>query len=121
MYMYQILKAEDTHHFRKVMLKEVKDLMEKKHWSIIKKENIPNGTIILPSVWAMRRKRRITTREVYKWKVRLNIGGHKMVKGIHYKNILTSSGIRGYRCKIFKFSKPFLYFQTFMLASYECN
>jgi hypothetical protein len=32
----------------------------------------------------MKRKRRIATREVYKWKSRLNLGGHKMIQGKHY-------------------------------------
>jgi hypothetical protein len=32
----------------------------------------------------MRRKRRISTREVYKWKARLNIDGSKQVKGVNY-------------------------------------
>jgi hypothetical protein len=32
----------------------------------------------------MRRKRRIDTREVYKWKARLNIDGSKQTKGVNY-------------------------------------
>jgi hypothetical protein len=32
----------------------------------------------------MRRKRKIDTQEVYKWKSRLNLGGHKMKQGIHF-------------------------------------
>ena len=32
----------------------------------------------------MKRKRRIATRKVYKWKSRLNLGGHKQVEGKHY-------------------------------------
>ena len=39
---------------------------------------------VLPAVWAMRRKRRITTGEVYKWKARLNIHGGKQEYGINY-------------------------------------
>jgi hypothetical protein len=40
--------------------------------------------IILPAVWAHHRKRQQTTGKVYKYKSRLNIGGHKMVKGRDY-------------------------------------
>ena len=32
----------------------------------------------------MKRKRRIKTREVYKWKARLNVHGGQQVKGIHF-------------------------------------
>jgi hypothetical protein len=32
----------------------------------------------------MKRKRRIATREVYKWKARINIDGSKQVYGVHY-------------------------------------
>ena len=32
----------------------------------------------------MKRKRRLGTREVYKWKARLNLHGGKTVKGVHY-------------------------------------
>jgi hypothetical protein len=34
----------------------------------------------------MRRKRRIATRQVYKWKARLNIDGSKQVKGVNYQD-----------------------------------
>jgi hypothetical protein len=48
------------------------------------KSEVPEGTKILDSVWAMKRKRRIKTREVYKWKGRLNVHGGQMLHGIHY-------------------------------------
>jgi hypothetical protein len=34
----------------------------------------------------MKRKRRIDTRQVYKWKSRLNLGGDKMIKGLLYED-----------------------------------
>ena len=40
---------------------------------------------MLPEVWVMRCKRRIATREVYKWKARLNLDGSKQVKGVNYQ------------------------------------
>jgi hypothetical protein len=39
---------------------------------------------VLPTVWAMRRKRRFISREVYKWKARLNEHGGKQQKGVNY-------------------------------------
>ena len=45
---------------------------------------MPEGVTILPSVWAMKRKRKIATREVYKWKARLNVDGSKQQHGVNY-------------------------------------
>ena len=45
---------------------------------------MPRGFKVLPAVWSMKRKRRMLTREVYKWKSRLNVGGHKQEIGINY-------------------------------------
>ena len=45
---------------------------------------LPLGTKILPAVWAMKRKRRILTQEIYKWKARLSIDSGKQVHGVHY-------------------------------------
>jgi len=39
---------------------------------------------VLPSVWQMKRKRDIKTRQVKKWKARLNISGSRMKEGVHY-------------------------------------
>jgi Reverse transcriptase (RNA-dependent DNA polymerase) len=45
---------------------------------------VPEGAMILPAVWAMQRKRCISTGEVYRWKARLNLDGSKQIKGVHY-------------------------------------
>ena len=45
---------------------------------------MPHGTKILLSVWAMKRKKRISTQEVYKWKAHLNIHGGKQEYGVNY-------------------------------------
>jgi Reverse transcriptase (RNA-dependent DNA polymerase) len=42
------------------------------------------GRSVLPAVWAMKRKRRIDTREVYKWKARIKIHGGKQTKDLNY-------------------------------------
>jgi Reverse transcriptase (RNA-dependent DNA polymerase) len=39
---------------------------------------------VLPTVWAMRRKRRLATGEIYKWKARLNVDGSKQEHGVNY-------------------------------------
>jgi len=60
------------------MEKEV-DSLSKDVLELTRTADVPRGATLLPSVWQMRRKRRISTREVYKWKARLNIDGSRMV------------------------------------------
>ena len=45
---------------------------------------IPKGAKLIVMVWSMRRKRRINTQEVYKWKARLNVHGGQQEHGVHY-------------------------------------
>jgi hypothetical protein len=84
MYLHQALRAPDKAEFIKAMRKEAMDHEARGHWELIPKSKVPEGTIILPSVWSMKRKRRIDTKEVYKWKARLNVHGGKQIKNIHY-------------------------------------
>jgi hypothetical protein len=51
----------------------------------VSRKDLPKGATVLTSVWAMKRKRRISSREIYKWKARINIDGSKQVKGVHYE------------------------------------
>ena len=61
------------------MKQEVEAHIEDKNWVIVHKSKVPANRKILPAVWAMRRKRDIATRTVYKWKARLNLHGGKQV------------------------------------------
>jgi hypothetical protein len=73
---HEAMKEPDALEFQAAMTKEVNDHTAKCHWEIVRRDQVPAGIKVLPSVWAMKCKRRITTREVYKWKARLNVGGH---------------------------------------------
>jgi hypothetical protein len=84
MYYHEAMKESDAPEFRAAMTKEVDDHTAKQHWEIVRREQVPAGVRVLPAVWSMKRKRHIATREVYKWKVRLNVGGHMQKYGIHY-------------------------------------
>jgi hypothetical protein len=84
MYLHEALRAPDREHFIEAMQKEVKDHEDLKHWELVSKSEVPEGTTILPAVWSMKRKRRINTQEVYKWKARLNVHGGKQIKNVHY-------------------------------------
>jgi hypothetical protein len=84
MYMHQAMRQPDRKHFVKAMQDEINAHTENRHWEVIECSQVPEGAKILPSVWAMKRKRRISTGEVYKWKARLNLHGGKQEHGINY-------------------------------------
>ena len=68
LYHHKAMKQPDKKKFQEAMVKEVNDHTKHKHWRPILKKEIPAKVQILPAVWAMKRKRRIATRKVYKWK-----------------------------------------------------
>jgi hypothetical protein len=78
------MQEADSDKFKEAMLKEVKDQMENGNFTVVPISKVPKGKTILPAVWQMRRKRDIRTREVKKYKARLNIDGSRMQQGIHY-------------------------------------
>ena len=84
MYMHQVMWQPDKEQFKQAMLDEINAHTENKHCKIIERREVPEGVKVLPSVWAMKRKRRISTGKIYKWKARLNLHGGKQEHGINY-------------------------------------
>ena len=84
MYLWQAMKEPDANKFREAMQVEIDDHIKGGHWQLVLRSSVPKGSAILPAVWQMKRKRRISTREVYKWKARINIDGSKQIYGVHY-------------------------------------
>jgi hypothetical protein len=84
MYLHEAMREPDREEFKKAMTKEVTDQMENGNFSVIRRADVPKGKTILPAVWQMKRKRDILTREVKKYKARLNIDGSRMRHGEHY-------------------------------------
>jgi Reverse transcriptase (RNA-dependent DNA polymerase) len=84
MYYHEAMQQPDRVEFVRAMSKEITAHTENKNWKIIDRSRVPHGHDILPAIWAMRRKRRIDTQEVYKWKARINIHGGKQTKGVNY-------------------------------------
>ena len=84
MYLHEAMREPDQEQFLKAMQEEIRGHTENKNWRLVKHTDIPEGSSILPAVWAMKRKRWISTQEVYKWKARLNIDGSKQTKGVNY-------------------------------------
>jgi len=65
MYLHEAMKAPDKDKFVDAMNQEINGQVGNKNFSIILRTDMPAGATLLPAVWAMRRKRRISTREVY--------------------------------------------------------
>lgn len=84
MYYHEAMKAPDRKQFVEAMDTEVQSHLENKNFELTEIKDLPPGTKVLPSVWAMKRKRRILSREIYKWKARLNLHGGKQEQGVHY-------------------------------------
>ena len=78
MYLHEAMKQKDWSEFRIAMQKEIKDRMKDNNFSIIHKSKIPHKAMVLPAVWALRRKRCIKTDRIKKYKARLNIDGSRM-------------------------------------------
>ena len=66
------------------MVREVNGHVDQNHWKLIKRSEVPKDQMVVPSVWAMRRKRNLTTNEITKYKARLNLHGGKQVFGVNY-------------------------------------
>lgn len=84
MHLHEAMKQHDRVQFVAAMVAEIRAHTENGNWVIILRSAVPAGHQVLPAIWAMRCKRRIDTREVYKWKARLNIHGGKQTKGLNY-------------------------------------
>ena len=89
LYLHEAMKAPDRAQFLKAMECEIKGHEEGNHWVLVPKQHVPKGTRVLDAVWSMRRKRRIESQEIYKWKARLNVHGGQQVHGINYWDTYT--------------------------------
>ena len=89
LYLHEAMKAPDRTQFLEAMEREIKGHEEGNHWVLVPKHQVPRGTKVLDAVWLMRRKRRIESQEIYKWKARLNVHGGQQVHGINYWDTYT--------------------------------
>jgi hypothetical protein len=84
MYWHQAMQQSDKSEFIKAAIAEVKSHVDNEHCILMKRYELPEGTQVLLAVWSMKRKRRILTRIVYKWKARLNCHGGQQEHGINF-------------------------------------
>jgi len=85
MYYHQAVNQSDWEQFKKAMNEEINMHLRDKKFSVIERHTSDTNKSILPSVWALRRKRRLKDGTVYKHKARINLDGSKQVKGVHYQ------------------------------------
>ena len=84
LYWDQAMKAPDRDKFKEAVQTELDGHEQMGNYEPIPLNEVPKGTKLLDMVWSMRRKRKINTQEVYKWKARLNVHGGQQVHGVHY-------------------------------------
>ena len=84
LYWDQAMKAHDRDKFIEAVGVELDGHEEMGNYKPVPLRDIPKGTKLIDMVWSMRRKRRINTQEVYKWKARLNVHGAQQEHGVHY-------------------------------------
>jgi hypothetical protein len=84
MYFHEAVKQPDREEFIKAIIKEINDHIDRNHWVLVPRNKVPKGTKILASVWAMKRKRDLVTRQIHKHKARLNVHGGQQQYGINY-------------------------------------
>lgn len=112
LYHHQAMKEPDHAEFSDAMQLEYSNRLDEKTYSVIHKSKVPKGATVLPTVWQLRRKRDIKTRNVKKYKARLNLDGSRMIKGTHYdqsyapvaswnsiRTLLTLTAINGWHTK----------------------
>ena len=84
LYWDQAMKASDRDKFREAVDIELDGHERMGNYVPVPLSDLPKGTKLIDMVWSMRRKRRINTQEVYKWKPRLNVHGGQQEHGVHY-------------------------------------
>ena len=87
MYLHEAMQQEEKAKSLKAMLEEVRDQVNNGNFSIIKRNQVPKWSTILPCVWKMKIKRHINTRNIKRWKACLKVDGFRMTKGIHYEKV----------------------------------
>jgi hypothetical protein len=84
MYYNQALQQPDVKQFTNAVVTKANGYVDNKHWTFAKQKDVPKDAQVVPSVWAMRHKRDLTTSKIIKHKARLNLHGRKEVYGMNY-------------------------------------
>ena len=85
LYLHEATREPDADKFRDAMVKEIVGQWDNNNFRAVERSKLKRNTLILPGVWALKRKRRVVTGEVYKHKARWNLDGSKQVFGRDYE------------------------------------
>ena len=85
MYFHQAMKEPDSDKFLGAAHKEFDSMLKKGIVEIVPKSRVPEGVKVFPAVWSMKRKRRVVSKEIYKYKARMNLDGSKQREGRDYE------------------------------------
>ena len=120
LYYHEAMKDPDRVKFQESMLKEVTDQFENGNFTVVHKSRVPEGQVVLPAVWQMKRKRDVMTGAIKKYKARLNIDGSRMRHGVHYNEtyspvaswnsvrmLLTLTAVHGWHTKQIDYVQAF--------------
>jgi SepF-like predicted cell division protein (DUF552 family) len=83
-YYHKILQEGDKDKFIEAMKNEINKQNTNQNWVSMLRSKLPEGALVITSVWAMRRKRDLCTGKIHKWKACLNVDGSKQIKGVNF-------------------------------------
>ena len=120
LYYHEVMKEPDRKEFQSAMSKEVNDQFENGNFTVVPRSKVPEGHVILPAVWQMRRKRDVRSGAIKKYKARLNIDGSRMKHGVRFdetyspvaswnsvRMLLTLTAVHGWHTKQIDFVQAF--------------
>jgi hypothetical protein len=84
MHFHQAMRQKDAGEFLTAARLEFQTLLDRNIVELLPAYKVPRGMRVFSTVWAMRRKRRVKTQEIYKYKARLNLDGSQMKLGRDY-------------------------------------
>ena len=64
MHLHQALQQPDAPQFVQAVVREINGHIKNDHWRLIRRDEVPKGHKVTPSVWAMRRKQNLVTNEI---------------------------------------------------------
>ena len=83
MHFHQAMREPCAPQFPDAAQEEFQNHLDVGALKIIPLSNVPEGFWLFPALWAMKRKRKVCTRETHKRKARLNFDGSKQKKEDH--------------------------------------
>ena len=89
MYFNQAMKENDATQFLNATHKELAYLLSKGIFELIPCRRVQEGYALSSEVQSKKQKRRVLTREIYRYKARLNLYGSNILPGVHYNNTYT--------------------------------